>query len=114
MGLKADVTGLRRYADELKSTDMTMLFGDDIRADDANAEFEVETHDKQPGFRDEVVYDDLADLEGAMIETAMHVSLRDTSMVGSSGAKDDLKLGTDSQIEKVADLQTSPRPSLAG
>ena len=33
---------------------------------------------------DDEVYDDLADLEDAMVETTQHTSLEDTTMVGTS------------------------------
>jgi len=49
-----------------------------------------------------------------MFEIARMVSLQDTSMMGSSRAKDDDMSGTDAQTEGVADMQTSPRLSLEG
>uniref|UniRef100_M1DSL1 Polyprotein protein n=1 Tax=Solanum tuberosum TaxID=4113 RepID=M1DSL1_SOLTU len=63
---------------------------------------------------DEAVYKDMSNLEGAMFETARQASLRDTSMAGSSGAKVDETPGTDAYTNGVAEMQTSPRLSLAG
>ncbi|XP_049394676.1 uncharacterized protein LOC125858964 [Solanum stenotomum] len=86
--LKANIVGLHKDANELKSTGLLMLFGiveipemqstdipasfegpsatttDDIRDDDIDVESEEETDKEKLGIRDEVVYDDFADLEG--------------------------------------------------
>ena len=44
-----------------------------------------------------------------MNDIARHASLRDITMVGSSGAKDAKTLGTDAQAESVTEMRTSPQ-----
>uniref|UniRef100_M1DQ88 Polyprotein protein n=1 Tax=Solanum tuberosum TaxID=4113 RepID=M1DQ88_SOLTU len=58
------------------------LLMDVIAADESEAEIGEE----QIQVRDAEVYDDLADLEDAMFETARQTSLRDTTIIRSSGA----------------------------
>ncbi|XP_015068725.1 uncharacterized protein LOC107013293 [Solanum pennellii] len=60
----------------------------DFIREDAVVESEVETDDSEISIRDATVYDDLEDLEGDMVQTPMQDSSRETSMKGSSGAKD--------------------------
>ncbi|KAK4729810.1 hypothetical protein R3W88_022798 [Solanum pinnatisectum] len=71
--------------------------GDEMRADEADAEIEAETDEEQLGEREETVYEELAVLEAAMFEIARQASLQVTSMLGSSGAKDLEIPGTDAQ-----------------
>ncbi|KAK4708717.1 hypothetical protein R3W88_029642 [Solanum pinnatisectum] len=130
--LKADIVGLRRDVDELKSTDLSMLFctveipevssiniptcynvppatiRDGTKPSDADVESEAETDEEQLGDREKIVYEDLAVLEGAMFDTARQASLQDTAMVGSSGSKVDEISGNDAQTEGVANMQISP------
>ncbi|XP_049406208.1 uncharacterized protein LOC125869826 [Solanum stenotomum] len=80
--------------DKLKSTTMSLIFGiveipdgtstevptysyvapattgDEVRANEAAAESKDENDEEQLGVREEAVYEDLTDLEGAMYETA--------------------------------------------
>ncbi|KAK4724132.1 hypothetical protein R3W88_026911 [Solanum pinnatisectum] len=133
IALKAGIVGLRLDVDELKSTDLSMPFGivtrpevpstdfsnsfeippvttiGYIARDDVDVESEAETNEKELGVRDAAVYNDLVDLEGAMVQTALEASLRDTSMVGSNGAKDVVDPGTEAQTEGVTDMQSSPQ-----
>nr|AAV31172.1 polyprotein protein, identical [Solanum tuberosum] len=84
--LKADIVGMRKDVDELKSTDLSMLFGiveildipstdvppsseippattiGDVAMETVDAEFEIETDEEELGVREEAVYNDLADL----------------------------------------------------
>ncbi|KAG5610239.1 hypothetical protein H5410_021520, partial [Solanum commersonii] len=118
--LKADITGLRKDVDQLKSTTFTSVFwmvqipdypstdispcyvapptttGDEIRAD---VKSEAETDGEYLGVREEAFYEDLVDLEGTTYRTARQASLRNTSMMSSSGAKDYVIPGTDPQNE---------------
>uniref|UniRef100_M1DVQ0 Integrase core domain containing protein n=1 Tax=Solanum tuberosum TaxID=4113 RepID=M1DVQ0_SOLTU len=55
---------------------------------------QASSNEEQLGVTNAAIYDDLVDLEGAMVYTVMHASFQDVSMVGSSGAKDVETLGT--------------------
>ncbi|KAG5606292.1 hypothetical protein H5410_027784 [Solanum commersonii] len=68
---------------------------------------EAETNEDHLGVREEIVYDDLVDLEGAMFETARQASLWDTSMLSSSGAKDAETPGINAQTDGVLHLRTT-------
>uniref|UniRef100_M1DAD0 Polyprotein protein n=1 Tax=Solanum tuberosum TaxID=4113 RepID=M1DAD0_SOLTU len=84
----------------------TLAFGpseDDIKEEIAVAEFEAKTNEDQLKEQDAAVYDDLEDLESAMIETAQHASLRDTSMAGSSGDSVNVAPGIDAPTEGVTE-----------
>ncbi|KAK4733654.1 hypothetical protein R3W88_007915 [Solanum pinnatisectum] len=131
--LKTDITELRKDVDYLKSTDMSMLFGtmeildmpsvdipicsdvppatteDETKTDDAVADSKAEMDEEQFDVREEAVYNDLIDLEGAMFETMRHASLQDTSMMGFSGAKDAEISGINAQTEGAVDMQTLPQ-----
>lgn len=72
---------------------------DKIRADYVYVEFEVERDAEQLGIRYEVVYVDLVNLEGFMMDKARQASLRDISMVISIGSKDVMEQGINSQRE---------------
>ena len=63
------------------------------------------------GTCDAVVYYDLEDLEGAMVQMAMDAALWDTSLIGSSGAEvaGGDEQGTDALIERAPDVQRSPQ-----
>ncbi|XP_049389335.1 uncharacterized protein LOC125853655 [Solanum stenotomum] len=126
--LRADVTGLRCKIAELKSIDISMLFGtvdvpegpssevpaifevpsatatgDVVLADKGDELDTSETDEEDLGICEVVVYDYLEDLEGAKVQTTMEASLQDISMIGPSGvqpASGD-ESGTDAQIEKV-------------
>uniref|UniRef100_M1DVL7 Polyprotein protein n=1 Tax=Solanum tuberosum TaxID=4113 RepID=M1DVL7_SOLTU len=92
----------------------TSTTGDKVRVDDVTVESKVETEEEQLGNREEVVYEDLVDLDGAMYETTRQTSLRDTTMVGSSRAKDAETPSIDAQMDRATDMQTSPRLILGG
>nr|ABI34396.1 polyprotein protein, putative [Solanum tuberosum] len=115
--LKADIIGMRKDVDELKSTDLSMLFSTveipDISSTDVppsseippatttgdvamvtvDAEFEAEIDEKELGVRDEAMYNDLADFEGAMIYEA----------------KDANEPGIDAPTDGITDIQSSPQ-----
>uniref|UniRef100_M1DHS9 Polyprotein protein n=1 Tax=Solanum tuberosum TaxID=4113 RepID=M1DHS9_SOLTU len=90
------------------------------RADDAAAESEDETNEEQLSFQEETVFEGLADLVEAMVDSIFQASLRDTTMESSSRAKADETLGidaqpksmtsgTDAQTYGVTEMQTSPQ-----
>ncbi|XP_049364354.1 uncharacterized protein LOC125829140 [Solanum verrucosum] len=60
----------------------------DVDRESTTIESDSETDEKELDIRDAAMYDDLADLEGIMVEIARQASLRETSMVSSSRAKD--------------------------
>ncbi|KAH0679229.1 hypothetical protein KY284_020314 [Solanum tuberosum] len=85
---QADVSGLRRDVDELKSTDLSMFFGTVDFSEVPS--LEIPTISEIPlatAIRDDTtVYDELEDLERAMVQMATEASLQYTSMIGSNGA----------------------------
>jgi len=131
--LKTDISELRKDVGHLKSIDFTSIFGtveipdgpstyiltcsevrptttgDEVRGDDTIAKSEAENDEEQLGVRDEAVYDELADLEGVMFETARQESLQDDSMVGSSRANNVETPGSDPQIDGARDMQKPGR-----
>uniref|UniRef100_M1DLI3 Polyprotein protein n=1 Tax=Solanum tuberosum TaxID=4113 RepID=M1DLI3_SOLTU len=99
--------------------------GDDIMEDVVATESEAETVEEYIEVRDAVVYEDLANLESAMFETARQASLRYTTMAGSNGATIDATPSTNAQPQSitpdtnsptngVTQMQTSPKLSLTG
>ena len=126
MTLKVDVFEIWKDVDHLKSIDINSLFGmvetlddpsadvpacaevspattgDNTRDDVAVVESEAETYEEQLEVRYAAAYEDLTDLEGVMFGTTRQASLRDTSMVSSSGAEDDETPSTDAQPMSVA------------
>ncbi|XP_049378081.1 uncharacterized protein LOC125842820 [Solanum stenotomum] len=89
--LKAAIAALRRDVDQLKFTDMSMIFGmveipdvpvepdmpatttkDDVRVEEAaDPESEVETDNEMIGVDDEASYEGLTETEEAMVDAAM-------------------------------------------
>ncbi|KAG5571370.1 hypothetical protein H5410_061136 [Solanum commersonii] len=93
--LKAAIADLRRNVDQLKCIDMSMIFGKDIAA----AKFDAETAEEQLGVYEVASYEDVTKVEEAMIDSAVQISLADTTMAGSSVADTP---GTDAQDQSVA------------
>uniref|UniRef100_M1DJF1 Polyprotein protein n=1 Tax=Solanum tuberosum TaxID=4113 RepID=M1DJF1_SOLTU len=88
---------------------LATMIGDAAMAND-DAKLEAfETAKEELGTQDSAVYDDLEDLKGVMVQTVVEASIWYTSMVGSSGAKDGAKSGTDAPTEGVTDMQSSPQ-----
>ncbi|KAG5571521.1 hypothetical protein H5410_061287 [Solanum commersonii] len=120
---KDKVADLRNDVDHLKSTDFTLLLeaADDVdspetskmpkattrdiqRDDMAANEPEVEIDEEQVNVRDAEVYDDLADLEDAMFETACQTSLRDTTMACPSGAGGTIDMTPATEAQDIINL----------
>lgn len=103
--LKANVIRLIKYVDELKSTDLSMLFRtmkilemrrtdipfyyevsaattvrDEARLNEGDVESEVEADEKHIGVRDKAIFYD-------QVDTTAQASLRDISSIGSSRVK---------------------------
>jgi len=87
---------------------------DDIRVDVAAAESEAETDEGHLGVQEETIYEGPTDLEEVMVQAVVQTSLKDTTMVSSSGAKVDETPGTDSPIDGVTEMRLHLRLSLAG
>uniref|UniRef100_M1D807 Polyprotein protein n=1 Tax=Solanum tuberosum TaxID=4113 RepID=M1D807_SOLTU len=84
------------------SSEMSSATTGDVPTEDVAADMsEAKTNEEQVGERDAVVYDDLSDLEDAMFETARQTSLRDTTMVRSSGASADVTQDTVAKDQSV-------------
>ncbi|XP_049409704.1 uncharacterized protein LOC125872912 [Solanum stenotomum] len=66
----------------------------DVDRESVTIESDSETDDEELGIRDAAMYDDLVDLEGIMVEIVGQASLRETSMVSSSKAKNATEQGT--------------------
>uniref|UniRef100_M1DL45 Polyprotein protein n=1 Tax=Solanum tuberosum TaxID=4113 RepID=M1DL45_SOLTU len=88
--------------------------GNDTRADVTADESESQTDDEQLEVRHKAIYEDMANLEGAMFETARQPFLRDIFTVCSSRAKVDETTSTVALTNGATEMQTSPRLSLEG
>uniref|UniRef100_M1DLH8 Polyprotein protein n=1 Tax=Solanum tuberosum TaxID=4113 RepID=M1DLH8_SOLTU len=74
--------------------------GDEVRVEEvAVADFEAKTNKEQLGVDEEATYESLTEVDEAMIDSAVHISLADTTMDGSSVID---TLGTDAQVQIVA------------
>ncbi|WMV46050.1 hypothetical protein MTR67_039435 [Solanum verrucosum] len=93
--LKENIVGLGNDVEELKSIDLSMLLDTvkmleipredvpasseiplttltvDVDREDATVESEAEIDEEELGVRDAAMYDDLEDLEGSMVQTAV-------------------------------------------
>ncbi|WMV19040.1 hypothetical protein MTR67_012425 [Solanum verrucosum] len=107
-GLVIDVLTVRVEAfmvdlPEVSSTELLAIseippattIGDATTTDDDGDFDSPETDEEELGTLDEEVCDDLEDLEGAMVHIVMEASLWDSSMVGSSRARDEYEQGID-------------------
>lgn len=59
------------------------------------AESHAKTNKEQLDFQEETIYDVLIEVNDAMVDSIVHVSLLDTPMVGSTGANIDVTPGND-------------------
>ncbi|XP_049391603.1 uncharacterized protein LOC125856052 [Solanum stenotomum] len=110
--LKAAIVELRKDVDQLKSTNMFIIFGTveilDMPVDTdvpptttgvvpihdmAASESKVETDEEQLGLQEETTYEGLIGVEEAMMDSALQISLVDTSMAGSGGASVSVRPG---------------------
>ncbi|KAG5630838.1 hypothetical protein H5410_002555 [Solanum commersonii] len=76
MVLKAAIAELRRDVDQLKSTDMSMIF--------RTVEITDMLSNTDLGVYEEASYEGLTDIEEAMIDSIVQISLADTTIAGSS------------------------------
>uniref|UniRef100_M1DQX1 Putative plant transposon protein domain-containing protein n=1 Tax=Solanum tuberosum TaxID=4113 RepID=M1DQX1_SOLTU len=125
--LKVVIAALRSEVDQLKSIDMSMIFGiveipdipvippattRDVHWDDAAVdESEAETDEEQIEMQEEIIYRDLPDLQEMIVQSVIQTSLTDTSLAASSGAgPSEVTPGTDTQVQTDApgtDAQTN-------
>uniref|UniRef100_M1DIX0 Integrase core domain containing protein n=1 Tax=Solanum tuberosum TaxID=4113 RepID=M1DIX0_SOLTU len=114
MGHLANSTDKREAADDLDAPETSEISPPttrDVYKDDADVdESDAETNEEQIDVRDAEVYDDLADLEDAMFETARYRSLRDTTMCGSSRASipSEVTLGTEARDQSTTPGSYAP------
>ncbi|KAG5576780.1 hypothetical protein H5410_056914 [Solanum commersonii] len=85
--ITAAITKLRRDVDQLKFTEMSMIFGT-MEITEMLIDSEVPpatTRDEEKlGVDKKSSYERLTEVEEAMIDSALQISLRDTTMDGSS------------------------------
>ncbi|KAG5620038.1 hypothetical protein H5410_005256 [Solanum commersonii] len=93
---------MRKDVDQLKSTDMSLIFGNVEIHDYPSANILAYSELPSTTARDDIRTDVAASESEA--ETN-----EDISMVGSSGAKVDETPGTDAQPDEVTEMQTSPQ-----
>ncbi|KAG5577030.1 hypothetical protein H5410_057164 [Solanum commersonii] len=123
MALKAAIAALRRDVDQLKSTDMSMIFGtveipdvpveldispattrDDVRAEKvADLESEAETDEEMLEGVEEASYEGLTQTEEAMVDATVQITLEDTPLAARSRPTT-IKVtpSTDAQDQSVA------------
>ncbi|KAG5580847.1 hypothetical protein H5410_051474, partial [Solanum commersonii] len=123
MALKVTIVALRRDMNQLKSTNMSIIFGtmeisdvpvdpdmppattkDDVRAEEvADPESEVETDEEMLGVAEEVSYEDLTKTEEAMVDAVVQTSLADIPLANTSGSSVvDVTPGTDAYVQSDA------------
>ncbi|KAG5576967.1 hypothetical protein H5410_057101 [Solanum commersonii] len=108
--LKANVVGLRRDVDELRSINFSMLFGTVEIPEMPSADVPASSEVPPATTEDEIKVDDVnVKAEAEIDEEQLGASLRDTSKMGSSGTKDADEPGTDALTEGVTDMQISPK-----
>uniref|UniRef100_M1DMM1 Polyprotein protein n=1 Tax=Solanum tuberosum TaxID=4113 RepID=M1DMM1_SOLTU len=92
--LKAAIVALRRDVDQLTSTDMSMIFVEEL----ADPESEIETDEKMLEVAEEVSYEGLTETEEAMVDAAMQTTLAETPLDDPSGSGTvDMTLNIDAQ-----------------
>uniref|UniRef100_M1DRZ8 Polyprotein protein n=1 Tax=Solanum tuberosum TaxID=4113 RepID=M1DRZ8_SOLTU len=76
---------------------------DEVQADEVAAtESEADTHKEQLGVYQETTLESLTEIDEAMVQSAVQISLADTSMAGSSGANIAVTLSSDAQDQSAA------------
>lgn len=67
----------------------------EVRANDVATQFEADTDEQKLSVPEESTYKGQAEVEEAMKDTTVKTSLRDNSIIGSSGSTVNVALGTD-------------------
>uniref|UniRef100_M1DXP7 Polyprotein protein n=1 Tax=Solanum tuberosum TaxID=4113 RepID=M1DXP7_SOLTU len=83
---------------------------DEVRVEEVDAaESEAETDEEQLGFDEEASYEGVTEIEEAMVDSVVQISLADTATADPSGVRTvDVTLGTDAQYQSVVPGTDTP------
>ncbi|XP_049399825.1 uncharacterized protein LOC125863896 [Solanum stenotomum] len=100
--LKAVIAELSKDVDQLKSTDMSVTFGTvEIPNMPADTDMPPATTGDELGVDEEASYEGFTEIEEAVVDSVVQISLADTPMAGPNGSgAADATLGTDAPIDR--------------